>query len=60
MNEYEFTFAAKSGGGVSKSRVQAPSEYNARRLLQAQYGKDEIRIFDGRSLPPSEGRQDRR
>ena len=48
MNEYELSYVVpKSGAGVVKERVTAASEQNARDLVRARFGGQEVRIFSG-------------
>ena len=49
MNEYELSYVVEgSGAGVVKERIQAGSEYNARNLVRAKYGAQQVRIYGGR------------
>ena len=49
MNSYEVTFTvAGSGAGIVRTVVQAASEYNARRLVEAQY--DNVNIINVRHV----------
>jgi hypothetical protein len=60
MNEYELTYAVDGvGGGVTKERIRAGSEHNARNLLRARYGGSEVRIYDGRMTEFGGGRNER-
>lgn len=46
MNEYEVTFVVEgSGAGIVKTVVKCASEYNARRLVEAQYS-GKVRIIN--------------
>lgn len=59
MNEYELSYTVDgSGAGVVKERVQAASEYNARNLVRAKYGAQQVRIYGGRMTEFGGGRND--
>ena len=60
MNEYELSYLVPaSGAGMVKERVQAASEQNARDLVRARFGGQEVRIFSGRMVEFGGGRDDR-
>jgi hypothetical protein len=60
VNEYELTYVVpKSGAGVVKERVTAGSEQNARDLVRARFGGQEVRIFSGRMTEFGGGRDER-
>ena len=49
MNEYELNYVVpKSRAGMVTERVQAASEQNARDLVRARFGGQEVRVFSGR------------
>ena len=61
MNEYELSYVVpKSGAGTVKERVQAASEQNARDLVRARFGGQEVRIISGQMTNFGGGRDDRR
>ena len=55
MKEITLKFTVEgSGAGVCQSTVQAPSDFNARRLVEATYGgPSKVRIFDSTEVRPS-------
>ena len=61
MNEYELSYVVpSSGAGVVRERVTAASEQNARDLVRARFGGQEVRIFSGRQTEFGGGRNDDR
>ncbi len=49
MNAYEVTYVVEgSGAGMVKEVVMAASEYNARRLVEAKYRGQVVRIYNAR------------
>ncbi len=51
MNTYEITFeVVGSGAGMVKQVVTAASDYNARRLVEAQYHGQTVRIWNVRRV----------
>ena len=51
MNEYELSYQVpQSGGGMVKERIVAASEQNARNLLRAKFGGQQVQIFEGRMV----------
>ncbi len=51
MNTYELTYQVpRSGAGVVKEQVTAGSEQNARNLLRAKFGQQEVQITGGRMV----------
>jgi hypothetical protein len=48
MNEYELTYALKSMTGVFKESIKSASEQDARNLLRARFGGQDVRIQGGR------------
>ena len=54
MKEITLKFTVEgSGAGVCQSTVQAPSDFNARRLVESQYGgPSKVRIFDSHEVRP--------
>ena len=61
MNEYELTYVVEgSGAGVIKERIRAGSEHNARNLVRAKYGPQQVRVYDGRMTEFGGGRDERR
>jgi hypothetical protein len=45
MREYEVTYqVVNSGAGIVKEVVTAASDYNARRLIEAKFAGQEVRI----------------
>ena len=60
-NEYELSYVVPaSGAGVVKERVTAASEQNARDLLRARFGGQEVRMFSGRQTEFGGGHDERR
>jgi hypothetical protein len=60
MNEYELSYLVpKSRAGLVKERVQAASEQNARDLVRARFGGNEVRIFSGRMTSFGGGKDER-
>ncbi|MCE9614788.1 MAG: hypothetical protein K8T26_10965 [Lentisphaerae bacterium] len=60
MKEIDVTFTVKdSGAGVARQTVTAASDFNARRLVESQFGgPDRVRIIDShevRNLYPPVG-----
>jgi hypothetical protein len=61
MNEYELSYVVpKSGAGTVRERVQAHSEQNARDLVRARFGGQDVRIFSGRMTEFGGGKVDRK
>jgi hypothetical protein len=47
MRQYEVTYTVEgSGAGVVKEVVTAASDYNARRLIEAKYAGQTVRIYN--------------
>ena len=61
MNDYEITYQVPhSGAGIVKEEVTAASEQNARDLIRAKFGSQEVRIVGGHMTHFGGGRDDRR
>ena len=61
MNEYELNYVVpKSRAGMVTERVQAASEQNARDLVRARFGGQEVRIFGGHMTSFGGGQNARR
>ena len=58
-NEYELSYTVKGVGGIQRTRLESSSEQNARELVRAQYGTQNVLIISGRQTRFGDRRDER-